>query len=308
MNPVEAEWGWVEASRIAVMEMAAAAGLGLVEPAERDPTRTTTYGVGELISAALDAKARRIIVGLGGSATVDGGTGMAEALGVRFEGCGHPMTGDRLANVGGVDLTGIDTRLQGTEVIAATDVHNPLLGPRGAARVFGPQKGATTIQVELLERGLVHLTSFLPQVSPEMIGAGAAGGLGWGLAAFCGAGLRSGIELCLETVGFDALLNGADLVLTGEGSFDLQSLEGKAPLGVARRASAAGIPVVVLAGKKDVSKEACRRLGISACHSICQEFDVTEEEAIGDAATFLEELTARTAGKWLKGIPDPGWQ
>ncbi|MHC4860621.1 MAG: glycerate kinase family protein, partial [Planctomycetota bacterium] len=286
---MEAAWGLLGDGRTAVIEMAAAAGLPLVPPAERDPTRTTTFGVGELILAALDAGRSRIVVGLGGSATGDGGVGMAQALGVGFEGVPAPATGGDLPGIQDVDPTAADDRLADAELIGACDVVNPLTGPRGAARVFGPQKGATPEQVEALERGLLHLASVAPWANPEEPGAGAAGGLGYGLRALLGARLGRGIDIVLDAVGIGARLAAADLVLTGEGRLDAQSAEGKAIEGVLRAARAAGVPVIVLAG--EVAPGAVEALGpgVVACRSIRERAE-SREQALRESAGLLEAL------------------
>jgi glycerate kinase len=209
------------------------------------------------------------------------------------------MTGGKLLEITSIDVSGIDPRLHDAEIQVALDVQNTLLGPDGAAAVFGPQKGATPEQVQALENGLEHLASFVPNVSPEYPGAGAAGGLGWGLKAFCGAELVSGIDLCLDTIGFDSLLDGADLVLTGEGSFDRQSLRGKAPVGVATRARTLAIPTVVLAGNHSVPLSSCRPFGIIACHSLRKDLGASEDQAIREASILLEALAERVMpGVW----------
>ena len=190
---VTAQLGLINQAKTAIIEAAQAIGLPLIEREKRDPTLTTSYGVGELIRNALDMGAGQIIIGIGGSATTDGGTGMAQALGVHFESCDSPMTGGKLANIASIDLSALDKRIKNTSFQVAVDVSNPLLGPSGAARIFSPQKGATPAQVELLENGLRHLASLFPQVSTETAGSGAAGGLGWGLVAFLNAELKSGI-------------------------------------------------------------------------------------------------------------------
>lgn len=255
-EPVEAEWAFADA-RTAVIETAAAAGLGLVPAACRDPRRTTTFGVGELLVAACRAGAQRVIIGLGGSGTVDGGCGMAQALGVRFRGSGGdllpaPLTGGDLGAIGGIALEGLDPALAGVEVVGAWDVASPLLGQSGAARVFGPQKGAGPDAVEELEAGLSRLARIIRRDTgidvTTVPGGGAAGGLGAGLIAFAGARLQSGIGLVLEALDFDRRVQDADLCLTGEGRLDGQSLEGKACLGVARAAAAHGVPTVALVG------------------------------------------------------------
>ena len=246
----------LQAEKTAVIEMAQASGLWLVPPDKRDPFVTTTLGTGQLISAAIDAGCRRVIVGIGGSATVDGGTGMASALGYRFlgeDGREVPPGGGSLERIGSIDSSGRDPGLSGTELLVACDVDNPLVGDEGAAAVYGPQKGATPEQVAALERGLRRLGELIEaQLGVEVLkapGAGAAGGLGAGLVTFCGARITSGVELVAEVVGLREKIIGADLVLTGEGSFDAQSARGKAPAGVARIAREMGVPAVILAGQ-----------------------------------------------------------
>ena len=246
----------LQAEKTAVIEMAQASGLWLVPPDKRDPFVTTTLGTGQLIRAAIDAGCRRVIVGIGGSATVDGGTGMASALGYRFlgeDGREVPPGGGSLERIGSIDSSGRDPELSGTELLVACDVDNPLVGDEGAAAVYGPQKGATPEQVAALERGLQRLGELIEaQLGVEVLkapGAGAAGGLGAGLVAFCGARITSGVELVAEVVGLREKIIGADLVLTGEGSFDAQSARGKAPVGVARIAREMGVPAVILAGQ-----------------------------------------------------------
>lgn len=244
---------------LAVIEMAAASGLALVPEQDRDPTRTTTRGTGELIAAALDQGARHLAVGLGGSSTVDGGIGAAAALGARFlDHDGRPLepVGASLGKIRRIDLSDLDPRLP-LHLEALCDATNPLWGPDGAARVYGPQKGATPEQVEALEAGLANLVERiredvgeeLGRTIPTLPGAGAAGGLGAGLAAFLGAELVPGAERVLEWIGFDEHLEKADLVLTAEGRLDESTLRyGKAPAVVARRAREAGVPCFVLAG------------------------------------------------------------
>jgi glycerate kinase len=238
----------------AVIEMAQASGFNLVPPRKRDPFETTTYGTGQLIREALDAGCRQIIVGMGGSATVDGGMGMANALGFKFldvDGLELPPTGASLCRVRSIDASGRDSRLAPAHFIAATDVDNPLAGNDGAARIFGPQKGATPQQVEELERGLENLGRLVSDRGLDVLdlpGAGAAGGLGAGLAAFCGASIVSGARLIADITGLRDKVAGADLVLTGEGSYDSQTERGKTPVGVGEIAEKAGVPAVVLTG------------------------------------------------------------
>ncbi|MDX1565684.1 MAG: glycerate kinase, partial [Phycisphaeraceae bacterium] len=280
---------------------AEAAGLVLVPPEQRDPTRTTTYGVGQLIGEALGSGAEQLVVGIGGSATTDGGTGMAEALGVRFIGADHPMTGGRLAQIKSVDRASLDARLLNVPVTVACDVTNPLTGPNGAAAIYGPQKGATQQQVRLLEEGLVHLARCVEWVDAEAPGMGAAGGLGFGLVAFCGAELKRGIEMVLEAVAFEKRLRGCDLVITGEGCFDGQSLSGKATVGVAEAARSAGVPTLMLAGALEADTSTVQKAGFESAHAIC-DGSVTAERAMAEAAVLLEELTARVlAGRGGRG-------
>ncbi len=281
-TPVEARLGWL-ADGSAVVEMAEAAGLRLLDANRLDPLRASTFGAGELIRAALDGGARRIVVGVGGSATTDGGAGLAVALGARLldaSGAELALGGGALPHLARVDRSGLDPRLPDCAIEVAVDVRNPLLGPRGAAAVFGPQKGATPEQVALLERGLERWVAVLvadPLVA-ERPGMGAAGGTAFGLAAVCGAALRPGAPLICDLVGLDAALPGADLVLTGEGRLDSSTAEGKAPAEVARRAAAAGIPCVALAGSVEPPVDPV----------------YTEAVAIGAALPLADSLT-RTA-------------
>ena len=251
-EPVEAAYGRI--GDTAVIEMAAAAGLPMVGP-RLDPSRTTTYGVGQLILHAVEHGARHLVLGLGGSATNDGGCGAAAALGVRFtDAAGESFVpvGATLTNIASIDCTAAAERLSGITVEVMCDIDNPLCGPRGAAAVFGPQKGADEAMVRQLDDALAHMARVIERdlglsVS-EIPGAGAAGGFGAGAAAFFGAELRPGIEVVLDLVRFDELLDGCDLVLTGEGRMDGQSLGGKVPVGVARRAKKKHVPVVAIVG------------------------------------------------------------
>ncbi len=250
---VEASYAVV--SDTAVIEMAAASGLHLVPPDKRNPLKTTTCGTGELVKAALDDGLSRVVAGVGGSATVDGGTGMAQALGVRFlDSAGGDVRGcgGNLARIERIDMSGLDPRVKQSAFEVACDVTNPLCGERGAAAVYGPQKGATPQMVDELERGLDHLARVIKRDIgadvAEMAGAGAAGGLAAGFVAFLGAELRSGVELLIETVRLEEKLRGADLLITGEGKLDEQTLSGKLPLGVTRLAAKYAIPAVAIAG------------------------------------------------------------
>ncbi|MDQ7993313.1 MAG: glycerate kinase [Propionicimonas sp.] len=253
----------------AVVEMAAAAGLPLAE-GRLAPDLTTTYGVGELMLAAATAGATRLVIGAGGSATNDLGTGAAAAAGVRFTdaaGTAFVPTGGTLDRIAGIDASGLAPELAACEVTVMCDIDNPLYGSRGAAHVFGPQKGADAAMVELLDRqlraGAAAIARDLGVEVADVPGAGAAGGLGAGLLAFFGATLRQGIDVVLDAVGFDHQLTGADLVITGEGRLDAQSLSGKVVVGVARRASSRGVPVVAVVGQVGEGYEAVFDLGVT---------------------------------------------
>jgi glycerate kinase len=243
------------ADGVAVVEMARASGLGLLAPARRDPLRTTTRGTGQLIRAALDEGARRVFVCVGGSATNDGGVGMAAALGAALlDPAGFPIGdgGAALLDLATIDLSGLDPRLRAAEVTGLVDVDNPLCGPNGASATFGPQKGASPDDVVLLDRALAHLAAVVERDLGVDLrdepGAGAAGGLGFGLIAFLGARLRPGAATVMEAAGFEASLEAADLVITGEGSFDAQSLRGKVPAAVLAAAERAGVPAAIICG------------------------------------------------------------
>jgi glycerate kinase len=273
---VKAEIGWLEEGR-AVLEMASASGLPLVSPEGHNPLHTTSYGTGELIAVALNAGASHLILGLGGSATNDLGAGMAQALGVRFlraDGTAikEPLGGGQLREVAALDLSGLHPALASCRLDVACDVSNPLLGPQGATAVYGPQKGATPQIAAELEAGLAHLIALLEQATgrkvQELPGAGAAGGMGAMLLALTSAELRPGIELVLAASGFAAALEGADLVLSGEGRVDGQTACGKTISGVARAAAAAGVPLVVLAGEIGPGASALHGVGVTAMVSL----------------------------------------
>lgn len=258
----------------AVVEMAAAAGLPLAGD-RLHAEQTTTYGVGQLILSALDSGAKKLIVGLGGSATNDGGAGMLSALGVRFlrqDGTAYLPVGGTLDQLWRIDLSGLEPRLSEVEIIAMCDIDNPLCGPSGASVVFGPQKGADDAMAAALDRNLSHLADLaaerLGRDLRDAPGAGAAGGLGFAMAAFLGSRMQMGIETVLDTAGFDRLLEGADLVITGEGRIDSQSVHGKVVIGVAQRAKAAGVPAAAIVGDIGDGAEAALQLGVSGIFSI----------------------------------------
>ncbi|MGK9462337.1 glycerate kinase [Streptomyces sp. G6] len=293
----------------AVVEMAEASGLQRLPEGVLAPLTSSTYGSGELLRAALDAGARTIVFGVGGSATTDGGAGMLAALGARFlDGNGEPVApgGGGLADVASADLSGLDARLSGVELVLASDVDNPLTGPKGAPAVYGPQKGASPQDVEALDAALAHFAKVLEgtetvgaraaeyAASP---GAGAAGGIGFG-AMLLGARFRPGIEVMLDVLGFAPALERSDLVITGEGSLDEQTLHGKAPAGVAAAARAAGKDVVAVCGRLALAPEVLGRAGIRRAYPLTDvEPDVAK--CIAEAGPILERVAERIARDFL---------
>ena len=272
-EPVDAYYGYLEDTNTAVMEMASAAGITISDHA--DPMKATTFGVGEMILHAIDNGIRNFIIGIGGSATNDGGCGAAAALGAVFRnaaGEAFVPVGATLAEVAEIDLSGLHPALASAELVTMCDIDNPLCGPLGAAHVFAPQKGADPAMVELLDAGLAHLADVVERCTGRDIrqlhGAGAAGGMGGGMVAFFGSTLQMGIETVLDTVGFDKLLEGADMVFSGEGKLDAQSLLGKVVIGVARRTKRAGVPLVAVVGDIGDNIEAAYDMGVSAVFSI----------------------------------------
>lgn len=295
-EPVRSHFGFLggEGPKTAVLEMAAAAGLRLVPREVRDPSVTTTYGVGELIGAALDAGAERILVGCGDSGTSDGGAGMAQALGVRLlDGEGEEIGrgGGELARLARIDLSGRDPRLDGVRIDVACNWHNLLCGEKGVARVFGPQKGATPEQVEALDAALENYAAVvsrdLGMEVGEMPGGGASGGLGAGLAALLGATLHPRYEVISRYLEVDGLIEGTDLVFTAEGGIDFQTPRGKIPAEIARRARRHGVPVVAIVGTVGKGAQINHDIGIDAFLSILQE-PCTLEEAIEKAPKLVE--------------------
>lgn len=273
-EPVEAFYGILGDGHTAVIEMAACAGLPLAE-GRLNPERATTYGVGELLLAAKEAGCTKAILGLGGSCTNDGGAGAAAALGAKFtraDGTAFVPTGGTLGEIAALDVSPVAQALQGMELTAMCDIDNPLYGDAGAAAVFAPQKGADAAMVARLDAGLRHLGQVaarcLGRDFSHLPGAGAAGGLGFGMAAFCGAQLRMGIDAVLDAVGFDSLLPGTDVVFTGEGKIDSQSARGKVVSGVAARCRKAGVPVVAVVGQIGQGFEEMYQQGLTAVFSI----------------------------------------
>lgn len=300
MELMEAEYG-ILSDGTAVVEMASCAGLPLVED-RKNPKKTTTYGVGELILAAAKAGSKRIITGLGGSCTNDGGCGMAAALGIRFydaQDREFVPTGGTLKEIRRIDMSRREKLLDQIELLAMCDITNPLTGPEGAAHVFSPQKGADEGMIQELEAGMVHYASILEQTVQipkirELPGGGAAGGMGTGMAALLGAKLIPGIQAVLDTVQIDTLAEHADLILTGEGKIDSQSIHGKVLSGIARRGKALGIPVVAIAG--GIDWEALPELyrdGLTAAFSINQlpeDFSVSRGKSMENLETEMENL------------------
>lgn len=298
-DPVKAQWGVLGDKTTAVIEMAAASGLPLVPQSRRDPRIATTYGTGQLIRAALDRSIRRIVIGIGGSATNDAGTGMAQALGAKFlaaDGRELPPGGAALANLAQIDLTGLDGRLRETEIFAACDVDNPLCGPRGASAVYGPQKGATPEIVAELDAALARFAAVASRATGRNIadsaGAGAAGGLGAGLLFFTPARLRPGVAVVLEATRFTELVRTADLVITGEGRTDFQTAFGKAPVGVAKAAKAFGVPVICISGGLGQGHEAVLEHGIDGVNSVVP-MPMALEECMDRGAELVASATAR---------------
>lgn len=292
--------------RSAVLEMAEASGLRCLPGGRPAPLTATTFGTGELLLAALDAGCSSLMLGVGGSATTDGGAGMAQALGARFldaDGQELPPGGAALLQLERIDITGLDPRLTSATVVLASDVDNPLVGPQGAAAVYGPQKGADDSDVRLLDTALsryaevIHRDLGIPVA--DVPGAGAAGGTGAGAIAFLGASSMSGIALILEVVGFAEAVRQADLVFTGEGSLDSQSLSGKAPVGVARAAASAGVPVIALVGRLAVSPAELHAVGIASARALL-ELEPDAAVAQRDAGPLLTRLTAEVGATLLR--------
>ena len=300
-NEVDAKFGILADGETAVIEMASASGLTLVAPDKRNPLRTTTYGTGQLIHAALEAGCRRLIIGIGGSATNDGGVGMAEALGVRSldaDGNQIPRGGANLGQLRSIDITGLHPAITETETVVACDVNNPLTGPDGASHVYGPQKGATSEMIETLDACLGHFDKILTQTLGKSFndtpGAGAAGGLGAGLMAFLNAELKLGVDIMIDAVKLEERVKDAALVFTGEGQLDFQTAFGKTPVGVAKVAKAHNIPVIAIAGGIAEGAEAVYEAGIDAMLGIVQE-PMSLNDAIGDATRLIADTAEQAA-------------
>jgi glycerate kinase len=298
-DPVQAVYGLIEDGRTAVVELASASGLTLIPAERRDPRKTSTFGFGQLLQAVRQSGAGQVIAGIGGSATNDGGAGMAQALGYRLldsEGRDLPRGGAALARLERIDATGFDLGWRGVGVKVACDVTNPLTGPQGASAVYGPQKGADHETIRELDAALARLAAVierdLGKRVAEVPGAGAAGGAGAGLVAFLDAVLVPGAPLVVQASGLDEKLNGAELVITGEGRVDSQTAYGKAPGEVAKRAKEARIPVLLIAGSKAPGWEVLSDLGVAAVVTLDEEGD-NLQQLMGDAGEMLRRATVR---------------
>jgi glycerate kinase len=297
-RPVIARYGFVPLRQLAVIEMAAAAGLELMVPGERDVLRASTFGVGQLIRSALDRGAEEFLVGLGGSATNDGGAGMLTALGTTFldaDGAVLEPGGAALRRLDRIDLSGLDVRLRDVRIRVASDVTAPLLGPTGASAVFGPQKGASPADVAVLDSALARLAAVtaatVGDAHPQRPGAGAAGGVGFALTEFLGAVSRPGVDEIAETVALSRAVHGADWVFTGEGSVDAQTVMGKTPFGVAQVALGAGARVVIFAGRVAPDASVLLDHGVEQLVAITAE-DTPLEQALREGPESLTRATA----------------
>lgn len=304
-EPVDAGFGRFAAQGFSFVESASAIALR-PEPGQRDVMAASSFGVGQLLEAACRGGAGRVLVGLGGTATNDGGCGMAQALGIRFyDAAGRvidtPLTGGTLATIDRIDADSLEASIAETEIVALCDVNNPLTGPAGAAAVYAPQKGASPADVEQLDAGLAHLAAIIGRdlgIDVDTIpGAGAAGGLGAGLLAFTGASIVSGIDTILDALDFDGRIAGASLCLTGEGRIDGQSMSGKACMGVAAVAARHKVPTVALVGDTGPRAAECIDAGLAGIVVIGE--GLSAEQSISDAAALLAAAAARTAMQYL---------
>jgi glycerate kinase len=307
---IRASFGLSGDGKTAVMEMAAASGLALLKPRERNPLKTSTYGTGELMKHALKLGVKKILIGIGGSATNDGGTGMAEALGIRFldskgkslNGCGGNL--DKICRI---DAGKMDPRISKVHIEVACDVDNPLTGRSGAAQIYGPQKGATPTMVKALDAGLKNLAAVIKRDLGTSIlkapGSGAAGGLGGGLMAFVGGELRSGVDIVIDSVKLPKRIKGCDLVITGEGRMDHQTAFGKAPAGVAKIAMAHGVPVIAICGSLGKDPQVVNAHGIDAFFSALEQpIDEEDIPRLGPSMlTNCAEQIGRLIALQLKG-------
>ena len=301
---------YAERAGVAVIELADVSGLRRLPRGRLAPLTTSSHGTGDVLRAALDAGCGRIVLGVGGSASTDGGAGMVEALGVRLldeDDEPLPRGGGELGRLRRLDLAGLHPALRTAEVVVASDVDNPLYGPHGAAAVYGPQKGATAEEVAVLDEALRHWAAVVAATtgrdSADVPGAGAAGGVAFAAIAVLGATLRPGIELVLDLIGFADRMPGCALVVTGEGSLDEQTLRGKAPAGVAAAARAAGVPVVAVAGRCLLEPAALREAGIQRAYAL-SDLEPDTVRSMAGAGPLLEQLARRIAADWLP-TPSP---
>ena len=300
-NEIEAEYGILGDRITAVIEMAAASGLTLVPPNRRNPLVTTTYGTGQIIKAALNQGCRKLVIGIGGSATNDGGAGMAEALGAKLltsNGKSISPGGWGLGALDTINLSDLDSRLGATTTVVACDVDNPLTGMNGAAHVYGPQKGATPDMVETLDANLARFASIVQRDTGRSVGdipgSGAAGGLGAGLIAFLNAELKSGVEIIIDAVQLEKQLEGASFVVTGEGEINFQTVFGKTPVGVAKLAKTYGIPVIAITGSIADGADKVHEAGIDAIIDIVPT-PMPLESAVRNAFDLTVEAATRAA-------------
>lgn len=299
LEKMESYFGYLPESSTAVIEMASCAGLPLVEN-QKDPLGTTTYGVGELLLEAANHGAAKIILGLGGSCTTDGGCGAAAACGIKFydeAGNSFIPTGETLSQIEHIDTSSLDPAIKTVDIVAMCDIENPMYGPEGAAYIFAPQKGATENEVKLLDEGLIHLANVIKQDLRADVatipGTGAAGAMGAGMVAFFGAQLQMGIETVLDTVHFSEIIKDADLVITGEGKLDSQSLRGKVVIGVAKRAQDAGIPVISLVGGVESDISDAYKKGVTAIFPINrlpEDFSISKEKSAENLAATAQDV------------------
>ncbi|TCS84202.1 glycerate kinase [Tepidibacillus fermentans] len=303
-KPVEAFFGILGNEKTAVIEMAAASGLHLVPQDERNPLITTTWGTGELILAALEYGVDHIIIGIGGSATNDGGAGMAQALGAKLlnqEGKQIGYGGGSLYQIATIDITEMDTRLQNVKIEVACDVTNPLTGPKGASAIYGPQKGATPEMVKFLDQNLNHYAEIIRRDLnidvKEIPGSGAAGGLGAGLLAFLSAELKRGVDIVITATKLEEHIHGASLVITGEGKIDSQTINGKTPIGVAKIAKKYHIPVIGIAGNISNDSTVVHEHGIDALFSIVPRV-TTLQDAMENAEEYVTQIARNIAAIW----------
>ncbi len=304
--PIQATWGWLS-NQTAVIEMAAAGGLEHIPAVLRDPLRATSFGVGELMRHAMDAGATHIVLGLGGSATNDAGAGMLQALGLQLlDHAGKELApgGAALQQLAQLDASNLDARLKNIQITIASDVNNPLCGPKGASAIFGPQKGATPEQINILDQALDHFAdlcaAYLGSDSRHTPGAGSAGGLGFAALAWLGARFRPGVEVVAEIGGLAEAAKGASLIITGEGRMDEQTLLGKTPMGVAKVGRSANVPVIAIAGSLGTNYQALYAAGIQAAFSVVSG-PCTLQEACADASRLLEDRAQDIMRLWLSG-------